>query len=107
MSSYGFRSQAQRLAQSAWRNKYRIVIGGGLLYTSSLYAALWLAAKERDRIRENTFLYWRIFPGAIVRPSCSAIPGNDAAACECLLFLGATGRGTHIQKHIGLDSILE
>lgn len=77
MSGSAFRARAQRFTKFAWNNKYRLVIGAGLLYSSSLYATLWLAAKRRDRIHDNTFLYWRVFPGSIVRclePEPSPLP---------------------------------
>lgn len=54
------------------RHKRKLLLGAGLLYFSTSYASAAVRAKKRDRIAEDTYLYFRVHDGAIVEAKSSA-----------------------------------
>lgn len=68
-------------------NKYRrsFLFGAFTIYTTYSYTAAALHARKRDRIRDSTYLYWKIYDGSIVEAKSSTTVLNS------LLFSGGTG----------------
>lgn len=67
--------------------KYRrsFLFGAFVIYTSYSYTAAALHARKRDKIRDSTYLYWKIYDGSIVEAKSSTTVLNS------LLFSGGTG----------------
>lgn len=68
-------------------NKYRrsFLFGAFVLYSASSYVGAALHARRRDRIRDSTYLYWKIYDGSIVEAKSSTTVLNS------LLFSSGPG----------------
>lgn len=80
--------QGSRLFKGAsFVNKYRrsFLFGAFVIYTSYSYTAAALHARRRDRIPDNTYLYWKIYDGSIVEAKSSTTVLNS------LIFSGGPG----------------
>lgn len=80
--------QGSRIFRGAsFVNKYRrsFLFGAFVIYTSYSYTTAALHARKRDRIRDNTYLYWKIYDGSIVEAKSSTTVLNS------LIFSGGPG----------------
>ena len=54
------------------RHRKSLLFGASLLYLGTSYTTALLAARKRDKIHDDTFLYWKIHDGSIVEAKSSA-----------------------------------
>jgi len=69
------RFQGTRFYRSyAFAAKHRksLLFGASLLYIGTSYTSALFAARKRDKIQDNTYLYFKIYDGAIVEAKSSA-----------------------------------
>lgn len=55
-----------KTAAFTWKHRRAVLFGLGITYFGVGYSIVWLEARQRDFVHDNTYLFWRIYPGSIV-----------------------------------------